>query len=128
MFSMWGVVGGDGAPRMFYLQSRATSRIFGYFHARLEITFSLSPCSKRALALCERAYAADPSHTGAKRRLSAWAPDKWKERIAKEVSWRATYAFLDRDFPQPVAIHRAPSMVFLNSFAPSGFAPLSGAC
>lgn len=38
-----------------------------------------------ALALCERAYAADPLHAGAKRRLSAWAPEKWKARIAKEV-------------------------------------------
>jgi len=40
---------------------------------------------QRALALCERAYACDPLHTGAKRRLSGWAPEKWKERIAKEV-------------------------------------------
>lgn len=47
---------------------------------------SLSSCTQRALALCERAYAADPLHTGAKRRLSGWAPEKWKETIAKEVN------------------------------------------
>ncbi|CAM9672628.1 unnamed protein product, partial [Ectocarpus sp. 12 AP-2014] len=40
--------------------------------------------SKHALALCERAYAADPLHIGAQRRLSGWAPNKWKDRIAKE--------------------------------------------
>lgn len=51
---------------------------------------SLLCVQKRALALCERAYAADPLHTGAKRRLSGWAPEKWKETIAKEVSsWKA---------------------------------------
>lgn len=44
---------------------------------------------QRALHLCERAYAADPLHVGAKRRLSGWAPTKWKERIAKEVRWRS---------------------------------------
>ncbi|CAM9333213.1 unnamed protein product [Hapterophycus canaliculatus] len=44
--------------------------------------------AKRALALCERAYAADPLHAGAKRRLSAWAPERWKERIAKEEERR----------------------------------------
>ncbi len=43
---------------------------------------------QRALALCERAYGCDPLHTGAKRRLSGWAPEKWKERIAKEVRLR----------------------------------------
>ncbi|CAM9468578.1 unnamed protein product [Scytosiphon promiscuus] len=44
--------------------------------------------AKVALALCERAYAADPLHAGAKRRLSAWAPGKWKDRIAKEEERR----------------------------------------
>ncbi|CAB1120729.1 unnamed protein product [Ectocarpus sp. CCAP 1310/34] len=43
---------------------------------------------KRALALCERAYAADPLHIGAQRRLSGWAPQKWKERIVKEEERR----------------------------------------
>lgn len=63
--------------------------------SRRSTVFTLAPSAsihckraQRALALCERAYACDPSHTGAKRRLSGWAPEKWKERIAKEVSLR----------------------------------------
>ncbi|CAM9254861.1 unnamed protein product [Ectocarpus fasciculatus] len=44
--------------------------------------------AKRALALCERAYAADPLHIGAQRRLSGWAPKKWKDRIVKEEERR----------------------------------------
>ncbi|CAM9751882.1 unnamed protein product [Ectocarpus sp. 8 AP-2014] len=43
---------------------------------------------KRALALCERAYAADPLHIGAQRRLSGWAPNTWKDRIVKEEERR----------------------------------------
>eukprot|EP00903_Cladosiphon_okamuranus_P009395 g8959.t1 len=51
---------------------------------------------ERALALCERAYAADPLHAGAKRRLSGWAPDKWKEIIAKEEERREAIAEMRR--------------------------------
>lgn len=53
---------------------------------RLHRSVGSIPYRQRALEYCERAYAADASYAGAKRRLAGWAPEKWKERIAKEVS------------------------------------------